>query len=163
MRPADLSPRRIDPLERAVSVAGNHLVRLAPQQRFGHRAGSFGRDGEDRRHRGQDHPQLSLAAILAPRGVIDADRLGVVDGERHFVVGGFQRRGRLPLELGDHTRGDRETEQVAGHLLDLTLAEMVAAGERDQHGLQIRPETAWGDSFWKAPHVVTPQLGQARR
>ena len=151
VRPADLSPRRIDPLERAVSVAGNHLVRLAPQQRLDHRAGSFGRDGEDRRHRGQDHPQLSLAAILAPRGVVDAGRLGVMDGERHFVVGGFQRRGRLPLELGDHTRGDRETEQVADHLLDLSLAETVAAGERGQHGLQIRPETARGDSFWKAP------------
>ena len=74
-----------------------------------------------------------------------------MDGERHFVVGGFQRRGRLPLELGDHTRGDRETEQVADHLLDLSLAETVAAGERGQHGLQIRPETARGDSFWKAP------------
>ena len=74
-----------------------------------------------------------------------------MDGERHFVVGGFQRRGRLPLELGDHTRGDRETEQVADHLLDLSLAETVAAGERGQHGLQIRPETARGDSFWKVP------------
>ena len=69
----------------------------------------------------------------------------------------------IAAELGDHTRGDRETEQVADHLLDLSLAETVAAGERGQHGLQIRPETAWGDSFWKAPHVVTPQLGQARR
>jgi hypothetical protein len=91
------------------------------------------------------HPQLGLAAVLAPRGVVDAGRRGVVDARRHFVVRGFQHRGRLPLELGDHPRGDRQTEEVAGDLLDLALTEAVTAGERGQHRLQIGAETSCGD------------------
>ena len=54
----------------AGSIHSNELCRSPATTRFGwsspstrldHRAGSFGRDGEDRRQRGQDHPQLSLA------------------------------------------------------------------------------------------------------
>jgi hypothetical protein len=127
-----------------MSVAGHDLVRLAPQNRLGHRGGSLGRDGEDRGHRGHDHPQLRLAVVFTPRGVVDADRGGVVDVQRHFVVRGVQHRGRLPLQLGDHTRGDRQAEQVADQLLDLPLAETVAAGESGQHRLQIRAEASRG-------------------
>ena len=87
-----------------------------------------------------------------------------MDVQRHFVVRGLQHRGRLPLELGDHPRGDRQPEQVAGHLLDLALAEAVAAGERGQHRLQIRAETSrWGPLRGGSAQVVMPHRGQARR
>ena len=69
-----------------------------------------------------------------------------MDAHRHFVVRDFQHRGRLPLELGDHACGDRQTEQVAGDLLDLSLAETVTSGKRGEHGLQIRPEASPRDS-----------------
>ena len=121
-------------------------TRVALETALSHRAGSFGRDGEDRRQRGHNHPQLGLAAVLAPRGVVDASRRGVVDAYRHLVVRDFQHRGRLPLELGDHACGNRQTEQVAGDLLDLSLAETVTSGKRGEHGLQIRPEASPRDS-----------------
>ena len=38
---------------------------------------------------------------------------------------GLQRQSRLPLQFGDHARGDRQTEPIAGELLDLPLAESV--------------------------------------
>lgn len=159
VRPADLSPRRIDPLQRAVAVAGDNLVRLTSQHRSGHRGRSFGRDGENRGHCGHDHPQLGLAAVFAPRGVVDAGRRGVVDAQCHFVVRGLQHCGRLPFELGDHTRGDGQPEQVADHLLDLALAQAVAAGERGQHRLQIRAETSSGNSDGEAPTGGYAALG----
>ena len=68
-----------------------------------------------------------------------------MDAQRHFVVRGFQRGGRLPFKLGNHPRGDRQPKQVAGHLLDLALAETVTARQRGQHRLQIGAETSRGD------------------
>ncbi len=159
VRPADLPPRRMDPLDRTVPVAGDNLIRLAPQQRLDHRSGSFGCDGEDCCQRGDDHPQLGLVAVFTPRGIVDAGRRGVVDAHRHFVVRGFRHRGRLPLELGDHTRGEGQAKQITDRLPDLALAEAVAASDRGQHRLQIRAETSPGNPCGETPTGGYAALG----
>ena len=82
-----------------------------------------------------------------------------MDAQRHFVVRGFQHPGRLPLELGDHTRGDGQAEQITDHLLDLALAEPVAASDRGQHRLQIRAETSPGNPCGETPTRGYAALG----
>ena len=82
-----------------------------------------------------------------------------MDAQRHFVVRGFQHRGRLPLELGDHTRGDGQAKQITDHLLDLALAEAVAASDRGQHRLQIRAETSPGNPCGETPTRGYAALG----
>ena len=41
------------------------------------------------------------------------DHLGLMDGDRQFVIGGFQGRGRLSFQLGDHPGGDLRLNRSA--------------------------------------------------
>ena len=95
--------------------------------------------------------------------LVDVDHLGRVDRGGQFVVGGLQRRGRLPLQLGDHPGGDRQPEQVAGQLLDLPLAEAVGAGQVARTAWMYGPKLPVGTPSGRVPQVVAPQSGQVRR
>ena len=120
-------------------------------------------DGEDRGQPGHRHPQPRLATVLAPRRLVDIHRVRLMDRDRQFVVRGFQNRGTLSFQLGDHPGGDRQSQQVGGYLLDLPLTQAVGPREHGQHGLQVRTEAPVGTPGGKTPQVVSPQSGQARR
>jgi hypothetical protein len=163
MRPADLSPERLDPLIRAEPVAADDLIVFAPQESHGDFAATALGDGKDRVQAGHRGPQPSLAAILAPRRLVDIDHLGLMDRSRKFVVRGFKGDGRLPFQLGDHPGGDRKGKQVAYQLLDLSLAEAIGPCERGQHGLEVRAEAPGGDAQRQgaAGHLAAARAGQA--
>ena len=50
-----------------------------------------------------------------------------------------------------HAQGDRQAEQVAGQLLDRSLAQAIAAGQQAQHGVQSRAEGPGGHARRQGP------------
>ena len=146
MRPTDLPPARHDPVVRTEPVAADDLTVFAPQERLGDIAASGLGDREDREQWCHRRPLPDLAEPLLPRRLVDVRRPGAMDGDRQFVVRGFQDCGRFLLQLGDHAGGDREQEHVGGDLADMTLAEAVGPREHRQHGLKVRAEASGRDA-----------------
>src|SRR5271166_5648064 len=162
MRPASLTPECLDPLIRAKPITADDLIVFAPQERCGDFAATTFGDGKDRAKSGHRGPQPSLAAVLAPRCLVDINRLGLMDRSRELVVRGFKGDGRLPFQLGNHSGGDRQSKQVAYHLLDLTITEAIGAREHGQHGLKVRAEASRGDARWQgsAGRLAAARAGQ---
>lgn len=102
MRPAELP--HLDPAVAGEPIADDDAPGDLTEDLAGHAAAAACRDGEDR-HRGrQRNPQPRLGPVLAPRGLIDVDHLGLADMVMQLGHGTPQHRGGLPPELGDHAR-----------------------------------------------------------
>jgi site-specific DNA recombinase len=144
--PADLPAGRGDPVVGTPAVGHRDRPVLGPQDRLGDLGAAVAGDGEDGKHRRHRRPQPGLVPVFAPGGLVGVHHLGRVDRRGQLVVRGRQRRGRVPLQLGNHPRGDRQPEQVADQLLDLPLAQSVGPGQRGQDGLQVGAEAHRGDA-----------------
>ena len=119
----------LDPQVTAESVTDDHLPGVVPQDTFGDISPSGRGDGEDRHRPGDRRPQPHLPPALPPRGLADVGHGGGPNVLPELPDGGLQLGGTLPLQSGDHARGDRQARQVEDQLADGPLAEAVATGQ----------------------------------
>src|SRR3954463_14511989 len=63
----------------------------------------------------------ALSWSWCPRRLVDVAHRGLSDVLPQLGDGRLQHGGRLPPQLGDDAQRDRQTEQVAGQLLDRPL------------------------------------------
>jgi hypothetical protein len=113
-----------------------------------------GRDPEDGGPAGQRTPEGSVAAGGLPAGLVDVDGRGCLDPLLELRVGAGERVAGALDDRVDRPGRQLDPEQLLGELGRVTARDAVSDRERDDGGLQPRPE--------RRPRHLAGKLGPGR-